>query len=295
MATAIKPAAARPILKYVGGKTALLPELLRRMPRSFERYHEPFVGGGALFFRVQSMLIPHIDAILSDLNGDLIATYRVVASQPQALIDELEQLQKWHWKSPARTFDRIRTEWNASRWTPVRSQGYWAAVFVYLNRTCFNGLYRVNSKGDFNVPLGRYKKPLICDPKSIEAAARELWGVSLLERSFRRACADVQEGDFAYFDPPYDPVSRTASFTAYTGSRFGEDEQRDLAFLAGELVDKGAKAMLSNSDTPLIRKLYKGRKWRIDRVMAPRSINSNGKKRGKVAEVIITGGYRRHW
>ena len=288
--------AAKPFLKYVGGKTALLPDLLRRMPRSFERYHEPFVGGGALFFRVQpTRRFRRVDAILSDLNGDLIGMYRVVASQPGSVIIELEKLQKSHWRAPKSTYQRLRTEWNASRWTPVRPQGYWAALFIYLNKTCFNGLHRVNSKGEFNVPLGRYKKPLICDPESIKAAARELWGVTLLERSFRQACADVHEGDFVYFDPPYDPVSKTASFTAYTGGKFGEDEQRDLAFLAGELVDRGAKVMLSNSDTPLIRKLYKGKKWRIDRVMVKRSINSNGKKRGKVAEVIITGGYRRHW
>jgi DNA adenine methylase len=293
MATATTPPPTRPILKYVGGKTALLPQLLRRLPRSFASYHEPFMGGGALFFRLHGAGCP--SAVLSDANGDLIATYRVVASQPMGIVDELAQFQKRHWRSPAKTFEWVRTEWNASRWTPIRTQGYWAALFIYLNRTCFNGLYRVNKAGHFNVPLGRYKKPKICDPDAILAASHALAKATLFERSFRFACNDVQEDDFVYFDPPYHPVSKTASFRSYTGQGFTELDQRDLAFFAGELVDKGAKVMLSNSDTPLIRKLYKGKRWRIDRVLAPRSINSDAKKRGKVAEVIVTGGYRRHW
>lgn len=285
--------APRALLKWVGGKSALLPELVKRMPKTFERYHEPFVGGGALFFHLQAQQRKPIAATLSDLNGDLIAMYRVVASQPHAVIAELAKLEKLHWRRPLSVYLNRRGEWNTKRWTPVATQGYWAALFLYLNRTCFNGLWRVNSNGDFNVPIGRYKRPVICDRESIMAAAQALGGVALLERSFRVSLADVQEGDFVFGDPPYAPVSKTSSFRSYTGAGFGEAEQKDLAFLAEALVEKGAKVMLSNSDTKLIRKLYKGKVWKVDRVMVGRSINSDSSKRGKVAEVIITGGYRR--
>lgn len=270
---------AHPIVKWVGGKTKLLPELLARMPERYGRYYEPFAGGAALFFRVAPK-----KAVLADMNADLIGLYTAVARDVGAVIRRLEMHRDAHDQDH---YYETRARWNdreVSWSTPER-----AAAFLYLNKTCFNGLWRVNRSGAFNVPIGRYTDPPICVPEALRAARDVLANAELRCADYRKAVADARAGDFLYFDPPYDPVTTTANFASYTADGFGPDDQRALADTARALVAKGCKVMLSNSDTPFIRSIYKG--LRVERVKCPRAINSNAAKRGDVDEVIITGGY----
>jgi len=270
---------AHPIVKWVGGKTRLLPELLSRLPDRFGRYYEPFAGGAALFFRVAPRR-----AVLADSNADLIGLYTAVAANVDAVIRRLEMHHKAHDESH---YYDMRAKWNdrdVSWQTPER-----AAAFIYLNKTCFNGLWRVNRSGAFNVPIGRYTDPPICVPAALHAAHDVLSRAELRCSDYRGAVADAKAGDFLYFDPPYDPVTPTANFTSYSADGFSADDQRALADTARQLVARGCKVMLSNSDTPFIRSIYKG--LRIERVKCPRAINSNAAKRGDVDELIITGGY----
>ena len=180
-----------------------------------------------------------------------------------------------------------RTRWNdrEASWSSADR----AATFIYLNKTCFNGLWRVNRAGAFNVPIGRYTDPPICVPETLRAASSVLSRAELRCADYRAAVADAERGDFLYFDPPYDPVTTTANFTSYTADAFAADDQRALADCARELVARGCKVMLSNSDTPFIRSIYRG--FRQERVKCARAINSNASKRGDVDELVITGGY----
>jgi DNA adenine methylase len=268
-----------PIVKWVGGKTRLLPALLSRLPATYGRYFEPFAGGAALFFRLRPRA-----AVLNDFNADLVATYRAVARDADAVIRRLDVHRRHH--AEAHYYD-VRARWNdrAVSWSAVDR----AAAFIYLNKTCFNGLWRVNRGGAFNVPMGRYVDPPICVPDALRAASRVLARADLRTGDYRAAVADAAAGDLVYFDPPYDPVSTTASFTSYTKAAFGPDQQRELAELARGLVARGCKVVLSNSDTPFVRSLYKG--FRVDRVQCARAINCNAAKRGDVDEVIVMGGY----
>ncbi len=275
----VQEVVASPIVKWVGGKSKLLPELLARMPESYGRYYEPFAGGAALFFRLAPKR-----AVLADSNPDLINLYSTVARDVNAVIRKLQAHRDEH--DEAHYYD-MRTRWNDREveWsTPER-----AAAFIYLNKTCFNGLWRVNRSGAFNVPIGRYTDPPICVPEALRAAQQVLSRAEIRRADYRTAIRDAKAGDFLYFDPPYDPVTPTANFTSYTANAFGPDEQRALADTARELVARGCKVMLSNSDTPFIRSIYKG--FRVDRVKCARAINSNAAKRGDVDEVIVTGGY----
>ncbi len=275
----LAPAVASPVIKWVGGKTKLLPDLTSRLPSSWRRYYEPFAGGAALFWRVAPQR-----AVLADMNPDLIGLYTALRRDVSGVIKRLEHHRTHH--SEAHYYD-VRTRWNDRdiAWTSADR----AATFIYLNKTCFNGLWRVNRSGAFNVPIGRYVDPPICVPDTLRAAHAALQETELRCGDYKTAIADAGKGDFVYFDPPYDPVTPTANFVSYTASAFGPDQQRELAETAQKLVAKGARVMLSNSDTPFIRSLYKG--MRIDRVMCARAINSNASKRGDVAEVIVTGGY----
>lgn len=273
------PLPASPIVKWVGGKTRLLPEIAARLPRAYGRYYEPFCGGAAVFFH----LAPQA-AVLADRNADLIATYKAVASDPEGVIRQLAIHREAHGE---KHYYATRARWNDAqlKWTSLDR----AATFIYLNRTCYNGLYRVNRAGGFNVPMGRYKNPLICDADGLRAASRALAGTTLRNVDYREAVADAQAGDLVYFDPPYDPVTPTANFVSYTADAFGPDDQRALARLAQELVSRGVAVVLSNSDTPFIRSLYKG--LRIDRVRCARAINCNADRRGDVDEVLVLGGF----
>ncbi|MEZ4367284.1 MAG: DNA adenine methylase [Kofleriaceae bacterium] len=274
------PVPAAPIIKWVGGKTRLMPELLARVPARFGRYYEAFIGGAALFFRLAPAR-----AVISDMNPDLVGLYRAVGADPDGVIRRLELHRAAHGKEH---YYATRARWNdpSVSWTVAER----AAAFVYLNKTCFNGLWRVNRAGHFNVPMGSYVSPPICVPDALRVAAGALRAADIRLADFRAAVADARRGDFLYFDPPYDPVTPTANFTGYTAGAFGMDEQRALATLAAELVDRGCQVMLSNSDTPRVRALYAG--FKIDRVQCPRAINSNAARRGDVDEVLITGGYR---
>ncbi len=239
---------ASPVVKWVGGKTRLLPELISRLPERWNRYYEPFAGGAALFFRLAPKR-----AVLADFNHDLIGLYTAIANDVSAVIRRLEMHREMHNESH---YYEMRTRWNdreVSWSTPER-----AAAFIYLNKTCFNGLWRVNRSGSFNVPIGRYTDPPICVPDTLRAAQHVLARAEIRRADYRTAVTDARAGDFLYFDPPYDPVNPTSNFTSYTVSAFGPDQQRELADTARALVAKGCRVMLSNSDTPFIRSLYKG-------------------------------------
>jgi DNA adenine methylase len=272
---------ATPVIKWVGGKTRLLPALLARVPAQFGRYFEPFAGGAALFFRIAPDR-----AVLGDANADLIGLYDVLgrhADDVEAVIYRLRQLAAHHSRE---YYLEMRTRWNDAgvSWTSLDR----AATFVYLNKTCFNGLWRVNRAGHFNVPPGD-AATFETDADNLRAAGVALRRAVLRRGSYRDTVADAKAGDFVYFDPPYDPVTKTANFTGYTSGAFGEAQQRELAEVARDLLSRGCKVMLSNSDTPLIRELYRG--FRIDRVHRSGSVNSDPTKRGKVAELVISSGH----
>ncbi len=271
-----RPVELAPIVKWAGGKTKLLDELLGRTPSSYRRYFEPFVGGGALFFR----LAPD-DAVLNDRNADLITTYRCIAWNVEAVIKRLQAHKAQHgethyYQVRERFNDRSRKSSDIER----------AATFIYLNKTCYNGLYRVNQGGDFNVPMGRYTDPPICDAPRLRAASRVLQQADLRSGHYADAVDGARSGDLVYFDPPYHPVSETANFTSYTTDCFDENDQRQLADVTRLLDARGCTVMVSNSDTPFIRALY--RDFTITRVTCARAINSNAASRGAVNEVIVT-------
>lgn len=272
---------AAPIIKWVGGKTKLLPELRVRLPPKYNRYFEPFLGGAAMFFA----LAPQ-DAVLGDMNGALIDTYGALAHDVESVIESLGRFRKNYLLAPDEYYYQVRTWWNEHEFEDDASAR--AAAFIFLNKTCFNGLWRVNRAGGFNVPKGDYKEPKIFDPEALRAAGSMLGAkkVSLRVTGYDVTTASATAGDFVYFDPPYDPVSKTSNFTSYTKDAFGKEQQRQLAEHARELRKRGAHVMLSNNDTEYVRSLYED--FCIDTVLCGRAINSDGAKRGKVSEVIIT-------
>jgi DNA adenine methylase len=268
----------RPFLKWAGGKGQLLAELRTRLPASFNAYHEPFLGGAALFFELSARGCIPGGAFLSDLNPVLIEAYTVVRDDVEALIEALapHANREDHFYA-TRALDPATL-------TPVQR----TARVIYLNRTCYNGLYRENSSGRFNVPFGRYVNPTICDRDTLRAASEALRGVDLSQADFQATVARAAPGDLVYFDPPYQPVSATSSFTAYHRDGFGEDRQLALRTAFATLAARGVHVLLSNSDTPFVRRLYAG--FRIDSVRANRAINSRADRRGTVGEVIVVGG-----
>jgi DNA adenine methylase len=267
-----------PILKWAGGKGQLLAPLMEAILRAgpIQRYHEPFLGGGALFFALAGRgLLGRRRAFLSDANGRLIEMYQAVADSAGEIIRLLHEHANKHC---AEHYYAVRAAIPAC--PPAR-----AARLIYLNRTCFNGLYRENARGLFNVPMGRYANPRICDESNLLAASAVLKRARLHHRDFEQASADVAPGDFVYFDPPYDPVSSTACFTGYHAELFTRADQERLARTFAELHERGAKLLLSNSDTPFIRSLYGG--FTIETVYARRNVNSHPARRGPVAEVLV--------
>jgi DNA adenine methylase len=274
---AVRDVVAQPVVKWAGGKSRLLPELFARLPPTWGRYFEPFGGGAALFFA----LAPE-RGVLGDANADLVRMYRALAADAHAVIRKLRSHARAH---SERYYYGARARWNARRasWAPATG----AAAFIYLNKTCYNGLWRVNRAGAFNVPFGRYTNPPICVPDALLTAHRVLQRADLRCGDYRATLADAGRGDLVYLDPPYEPATATANFTSYTPLAFGRDDQRELAETARGLVERGCHVVLSNSDTPFIRELYAG--FRIDAVRCARSINSSADRRGAVAELIITG------
>lgn len=274
---------ARPFLKWAGGKGQLLPELISRMPSQFGRYHEPFVGGGAFFFALWGQQRLRLGASLSDSNPELIDCYRAVRDHVEDLIEALLR-HKPHFGDRA-YFYEVRA-WDRQTNFHDRSLVERAARTIFLNRTCYNGLYRLNNKGFFNAPFGYYKKPLIVDPDTLRETSQALREVELHEGDFGSVLERVRSGDLIYFDPPYVPVSPTASFTAYTRQGFAEPDQQRLATIFFTLAERDCYVMLSNSATTLARDLYADAPV-SKTVLASRKINCDGKKRGEVEELIV--------
>jgi DNA adenine methylase len=271
----------QPFLKWAGGKGQLLDQYERYFPQTPMRgYYEPFVGSGAVFFHLRERGLFETYS-LSDLNTELLTCYRVVRDHVEDLIVLLREHQAHHsleYYYAIRSRDRDPSWADAS---PVER----AARLIYLNKTCYNGLWRVNQQGFFNVPMGRYVRPDIANADRLRAASHALQGVELMVSGFEMVTEKARSEDFVYFDPPYHPLSKTASFTSYARDDFGEDDQRQLARVFAELDRRGCRVMLSNSDTPFVRELY--RDYRVETVTARRAINSAKGKRGAITEVVV--------
>jgi len=270
-------APAKPFLKWAGGKGQLLDQFRPLLPQPFGRYFEPFVGSGAVFFALRADGQAR-DAVLTDVNRELIDCYRAVKRDVESVIAALRS----HAYDEEHYY-RVRDVDPAD--LPLAER---AARAIFLNKTGYNGLYRVNKKGRFNVPFGRYTNPGFAGRESLEnlrACARALRAVALEVRDFGEVANHARQGDFVYFDPPYVPASSTADFTSYVPGGFGWPEQERLAGVFARLARSGVRAMLSNSDTPAVRALYAA--FRVDTVLATRSINSRGDRRGKVGEVVV--------
>ncbi|QJU09305.1 DNA adenine methylase [Candidatus Saccharibacteria bacterium oral taxon 488] len=271
----------KPFVKWVGGKRQLLKqfrELGLYPPKVFNpianTYHEPFVGGGAVFFD----LLPK-NAKLSDLNNELVITYNVIKDNVDELIKSLQKHiydKEYYLEVRAKKVENLSDVEIASR-------------FIFLNRTGFNGLYRVNKSGQFNVPFGRYNNPVICDEDNLRRVSDALRDVVITHQDYKNVLGTAKSGDFIYFDPPYYPINTTSSFTSYTVEGFLEKEQTELRDTLVKLHEKGCFVMLSNSDTPFINKLYSGLDGlTINKITAGRAINSKGTGRGKITEVLVT-------
>ncbi|PSF37605.1 DNA methyltransferase [Aphanothece hegewaldii CCALA 016] len=266
----------KPFLKWAGGKRQLLAELRRNMPKSYENYYEPFIGGGALFFDVQPQ-----KAVINDSNSELINCYQVIKASPEKLIESLNQHKNeinYYYK--LRDLDRENTY-------SMLSSVERASRIIYLNKTCYNGLFRVNSQGQFNVPFGKYKNPDIVNIAVIKAVHKYLNEnyINMLNTDFEKALSTAKKGDFIYLDPPYDPISDTSSFTGYDVNGFDREEQERLKLVVDKLHVKGCKFLLSNAYTEFIIDLYKN--YKQIKISAVRAINSNADKRGKVDEILV--------
>lgn len=276
--------AATPFLKWAGGKGQLLAQYEPFFPTEpVRRYFEPFVGSGAVFFHLQSRGLFE-RAHLSEVNAELITCYLAVRDHVDDLIAALREHAREHAEGGATHYYAVRAWDRAPDWADAPLAQH-AARMIYLNKTCYNGLWRVNSRGHFNVPMGRYRRPDILNEGRLRAASRALQGVEAAVAGFEGVLERAEAEDFVYCDPPYVPLSATANFTSYSAAPFGEDEQRRLAEVFAGLDRKGCRVMLSNSDTPLVRQLY--RAFRIETVSARRNINSMRHKRGAVSEVVV--------
>lgn len=269
-----KTAVAKPFLKWAGGKRQLLPLLLNKMPSSFKRYHEPFLGGGALFFALKPK-----HAFLSDINDELVGAYQILKDKPGDLITELKK----HKYDKDYYYELRETDRSPEykSWSKLKR----AARLIYLNKSCYNGLYRVNAKGQFNTPFGDYKNPTIFTEENLIACSEALQRAKLSEAPFDLVLTQAKKGDFVYLDPPYMPLSSTSNFTSYSKESFGEAEQRKLFDTCVKLDKRGVYFMLSNSAAPFICELYEP--FKVELVNAKRAINSKGSSRGAVKEVIV--------
>jgi DNA adenine methylase len=273
---------ATPFVKWAGGKSQLLEQFESLFPTHFSRYVEPFVGGGAVFFHLLNHRFIINGAILNDLNQELMSCYKVIRDQVEDLIEELYRHEPH--KTEESYFYEIR-EWDRKPDFNARGPIEQAARTIFLNRTCYNGLYRVNSKGQFNVPFGKYKNPRVCDEENLRAVSQALQGIELYSEDFVECVKRAERGDFVYLDPPYHPLNETSSFTSYTRDNFGDADQERLVETFRQLDKKGCRVMLSNSYTPFIRKLYDG--YRQEVVTARRAISCKGNGRGAINEIAI--------
>jgi len=274
---------AQPFLKWAGGKSQLLSQFHPYFPESIASYCEPFIGGGAVFFHLKARF-PEMEVALYDNNAELINCYQVVRDHVEELMRLLDQHLKEFRAGGERYFYLVRSQHDLTQAIER------AARMIFLNKTCYNGIWRVNGRGKFNVPIGSYKpeKVSLYDRSNLMAASRELQGARIAVQDFRHTLRDAARGQFLYADPPYVPLSPTANFTSYTKEDFGKPEQEELAALFADAARRGARLMLSNSDTPFVRKLYGD--FTIKTVSARRAVNSDGTKRGRVSEVIVLSG-----
>lgn len=263
-------------IKCAGGKRQILGELIKHFPPGFKRYFEPFMGGGAVFFYIkQNFKKP---CFISDNNKELINCYTQIRERVKEVTELLKKHKKTHNKEH---YYKARHEYNQEK-----DQLRKAALFLYLNKTCFNGLYRVNSKGEFNVPIGSYKNPAILNEKALRQASKTLKGISIKTCDFEEGVKKTKKGDFIYLDPPYYPLKASSSFTTYTKENFGKKEHERLAKTFKKLDKKGCHVMLSNSDTEFVRELYSDYWPKI--IKAKRMINSKGDQRGAINELVYT-------
>lgn len=274
---------AQPFLKWVGGKAQLLQQFDRLFPRQIDRYFEPFIGGGAVFFHLKHRF-PQLRARVCDINAELINTYQAVRNFPSELMTRLDDHLTHYNLDRDRYYYFVRSRHHLPPTEVVER----AARMIFLNKTCFNGLWRVNARGEFNVPIGSHQNPALYNRQNMLAASGALQGVELEVRDFRDTLMETRAGDFVYVDPPYVPVSQTANFTSYAKEDFGIAEQQELAAQFAEAAQRGVRLMLSNSDVPVVREMYRG--FTIHTVSARRAINRDGAKRGAVNEVLVCAG-----
>jgi DNA adenine methylase len=262
----------RPFVKWAGGKGKLIQQYIPYFPKNFKTYYEPFLGGGAVFFYLNPL-----SAVLTDINAELVNAYHCVRDNVEELIAILEEHQRRHCRDYYYQVRQGHFTTNIEK----------SARLIYLNKTCYNGLYRENSKGEFNVPVGKYKNPKICNPTLLRSVSASLKNALINVRPFEDILNHANScDDFVYFDPPYYPLSPTSNFTAYSRNSFSQDDQIRLKYVFAELAERGVKVMLSNSDCKFVRELY--RDFQINSIAASRLINSNGMKRGKISEVLVT-------
>ncbi len=277
----VSPVVPKPFVKWAGGKRQLIPILNENLPENFGTYYEPFIGGGALLFHI---LTDRNDqkCSISDLNSDLVLAYTTIRNRIDDLILSLKNHEKNYHKDSKSYYYSVRE-------SNPRSEIEKTSRLLFLNRTCFNGLYRVNSKGKFNVPLGRYSNPNIVNEDNLRSVSNILQTtqVSIKCRDFEAVLRDVKKGDLVYFDPPYQPVSNTANFTSYTNKDFTDKDLERLADLCNRLDSKGCKVLLSNSDSKQVSDIFSEKPWKVNRIQANRSINSNSKKRTGHFELLI--------
>lgn len=284
----------KPFVKWAGGKSQLLEKIRTKYPKNIEKYCEPFLGGGAVLFDILINFHPQ-EVLVNDINRELINTYRQIQSEPDKLIGILLELQSIFWDANLSERKLIymqkREEFNTLKIDTGKNTEK-AALFIFLNKTCFNGLYRVNSKGLFNVPMGSYKWPPICDEKNIKLCSQLLKNVQISCADFFLTLDFIDSKTFVYLDPPYRPISETSFFTSYSEFGFTDQEQRKLKDFVDAITKKGARAVISNSDPKnnnaddnFFDDLYK--KYKIDRIAAKRMINSRASKRGNINELLI--------
>jgi len=269
-----------PFLKWVGGKRQVIPQIKKYIPGNYCRYFEPFVGGGALFFNLKTK-----KAYLNDINKILISAYKNIKNHPYEIIDKLDELQKVFYKKNheerKKYYYKIRYAFNNLKSDSFLKTSY----MIFLNKTCYNGMYRENLKRKFNVPFGRYKNPKILDKENILAVSKLLTNAIITSCSFEKAVEKAKKGDFIYFDPPYHPLSITSNFTNYSNSGFTKENQRKLRDVFEDLDNRGCFVMLSNSDTKFIGEIYKG--YTQKKVTTGRLISCKAAGRGKINELLI--------
>lgn len=285
----------KPFIKWAGGKSQLLDEIRKKYPDKIDRYCEPFVGGGAVLLDVLANFHAQ-EVMINDINAELVNTYLQIKTNAEELITTLSAMQESFWAKNDNERKAMYLE-KRRRFNELKASGNdcrleMAALFIFLNKTCFNGLYRVNSKGQFNVPIGSYKKPPICDAEILRTVSGLLQNVDIRCGDYSK-CADfIDSNTFVYIDPPYRPLTVTASFTSYSENEFGDEQQIELGKFIDEISEKGAKVIASNSDPKnadssdnFFDDLYA--KFNINRVSAKRMINSKGSNRGAINELII--------